>query len=95
MQDLCKTSAADWPSSKARPSMSTCWPAFPPTVAISPLVNSLKGGYSHRLRQEFPNWGRHYWPTRRPWSRPYFAGPADDAPITIPRRTSNKRTTPA
>jgi REP element-mobilizing transposase RayT len=28
----------------------------PPTVALSRLVNSLKGGSSRRLRQEFPTW---------------------------------------
>lgn len=29
---------------------------FPPTVAVSRLINSLKGVSSRRLRQEFPNW---------------------------------------
>jgi len=34
---------------------------FPPTVAISRLVNSLKGVSSRRLRQEFPDLRQHYW----------------------------------
>ena len=29
---------------------------FPPTVALSRLVNSLQGVSSRRLRQEFPTW---------------------------------------
>lgn len=34
---------------------------FPPKVAASRLVNSLKGVSSRRLRQEFPDLVRHYW----------------------------------
>jgi putative transposase len=40
---------------------------FPPTVALSRLVNSLKGVSSRRLRQEFPDLARHYWRARRLW----------------------------
>jgi putative transposase len=47
---------------------------LPPTVALSRLVNSLKGVSSRRLRQEFPDLARHYWRTRRLWSGSYFAG---------------------
>lgn len=32
---------------------------FPPAVALSRLVNSLKGGSSRRLRQESPDLARH------------------------------------
>jgi REP-associated tyrosine transposase len=40
----------------------------PPTVALSRLVNSLKGVCSRRLRQEFPDLTRHYRQTKRLWS---------------------------
>lgn len=33
---------------------------FPPTVAISRLVNSLKGVSSRRLRQDFPDLRQHH-----------------------------------
>jgi putative transposase len=33
--------------------------SFPPTVAVSRLVNSLKGVSSRRMRQEFPELARH------------------------------------
>lgn len=48
--------------------------AFPPKVAVSGLVNFLKGVSSRRLRQEFPDLVRHYWRAQRLWSGSYFAG---------------------
>ena len=59
---------------------------FPPTVALSRLVNSLKGVSSRRLRQEFPDLRRHYWRANRLWSGSYFAGSAGGAPITVLRQ---------
>lgn len=56
---------------------------FPPTVAVSRLVNSLKGVSSRRLRQEFPELARHYWRARRLWSGSYFAGSLGGAPISV------------
>lgn len=38
---------------------------FPPQVAVSRLVDSLKGVSSRRLRQEFPDLVRHYWQAQR------------------------------
>jgi len=58
---------------------------FPPKVALSRLVNSLKGVSSRRLRQEFPDLRRHYWRANGLWSGSYFAGSAGGAPITVPR----------
>ncbi|MFC7266907.1 IS200/IS605 family transposase, partial [Streptomyces lutosisoli] len=47
---------------------------FPPKVAVTKLVNSLKGVSSRRLRQEFPDLVRHYWRANKIWSGSYFAG---------------------
>jgi putative transposase len=58
---------------------------FPPTVALSRLVNSLKGVSSRRLRQEFPDLARHYWRARRLWSGSYFAGSVGGAPLNVLR----------
>ncbi|MEV0280565.1 IS200/IS605 family transposase [Streptomyces sp. NPDC050610] len=55
---------------------------FPPKVAVSKLVNSLKGVSSRRLRQEFPDPVRHYWRANKLWSGSYFAGSADGAPLS-------------
>jgi len=59
---------------------------FPPKVALSKLVNSLKGVSSRRMRQEFPDLARHYWRANRLWSASYFAGPAGGAPISVLRQ---------
>jgi putative transposase len=59
---------------------------FPPKVAISKLVNSLKGVSSRRLRQEFPDLVRHYWHAQRLWSGSYSAGSVGVAPLSIVRQ---------
>ena len=56
---------------------------FPPTVALSRLVNSRKGVSSRRLRQEFPDLARHSWRGRRLWSGSYFAGSVGGAPVSV------------
>jgi putative transposase len=59
---------------------------FPPTIAVSRLVNSLKGVSSRRLRQEFPDLRRHYWRAKRLWSGSYFAGSVGGPPISVLRQ---------
>jgi putative transposase len=56
---------------------------FPPKVAVSKLVNSLKGVSSRRLRQEFPDLVRHYYRANRLWSGSYFAGSVGGAPLPV------------
>jgi putative transposase len=68
---------------------------FPPTVAISRLVSSLKGLFSGRLRQEFPELRSHYWRARRLWSGSYFAASAGGAPITGLRQHIEQQERPA
>src|SRR5512132_106767 len=67
---------------------------FPPTVARSRLVNSLKGVSSRRLRQEFPDLARHYWRARRLWSGSYLAGSVGGAPLNVLRPTSSSSADP-
>ncbi|MDQ0990827.1 putative transposase [Streptomyces sp. V3I7] len=56
---------------------------YPPKVALSRLVGSLKGVSARRLRQEFPDhirtylWGDHF------WSPSYFAASAQGAPLEV------------
>lgn len=59
---------------------------FPPKVAVSKLVNSLKGVSSRRLRQEFPELQKHYWRAKRLWNGSYFAGSVGGAPLAILRQ---------
>jgi putative transposase len=56
---------------------------FPLKVAVTKLVNSLKGVSSRRLRQEFPVLARHYWRANKLWSGSYFAGTVGGAPLSV------------
>ncbi|MGS2589611.1 IS200/IS605 family transposase [Streptomyces hebeiensis] len=67
---------------------------FPPKVALSKLVNSLKGVSSRRLRQEYPELVRHYWRAQRLWSGSYFAGSADGPPLSIVKQYIEQQNQP-
>jgi putative transposase len=59
---------------------------YPPKVALSSLVNSLKGVSSRMMRKEFGDF--HPWLKRRGvlWSPSYFAASCGGAPISILRQ---------
>jgi len=67
---------------------------FPPKVALSKLVISLKGVSSRRLRQEYPELVRHYWRAQRLWSGSYFAGSVGGAPLSIVRQYIEQQNRP-
>ncbi|WP_020545878.1 IS200/IS605 family transposase, partial [Nonomuraea coxensis] len=67
---------------------------FPPKVALSKLVNSLKGVSSRRMRQEFPELARHYYRASKLWSGSYFAGSVDGAPISVLRQYVEQQNRP-
>ncbi|MEO3886830.1 IS200/IS605 family transposase [Nonomuraea sp. B5E05] len=68
---------------------------FPPKVALSKLVNSLKGVSSRRMRQEFPELARHYYRASKLWSGSYFAGSVDGAPISVLNQYIEQHNRPA
>jgi len=68
---------------------------FPPKVALSRLVNSLKGVSSRRMRQEFPALARDYWRANRLWSGSYFAGSVGGAPTSVLRQYIEQQNRPA
>ena len=68
---------------------------FPPKVAVSRLVNSLKGVSSWRVRQELPDLGRHYWREKRLWSGSFFARSGGAAPISVPRQYIEQQDRPS
>jgi putative transposase len=57
---------------------------FPPKVALSKLVNSLKGASSRLLRKEMPVVARYYWKGVL-WSPSYFAASCGGAPLDVVR----------
>lgn len=59
---------------------------YPPKVAVSKLVNSLKGVSSHLIRKKnFPSIRKKLWGDAL-WSPSYFASSCGGAPIAIIRQ---------
>jgi putative transposase len=67
---------------------------FPPKVALSTLVNSLKGLSSRRMRQEFPGLARHYYRANKLWSGSYFAASVGGAAISGLRQYIDQQNCP-
>jgi putative transposase len=65
----------------------------PPKVAVSNLVNSLKGVSSRLLRKERPDIQKRYWKGAL-WSPSYFAATCGGAPISIVRQYIEQQQTP-
>lgn len=66
---------------------------YPPKVAVSHLVNSLKGVSSRLLRKERPDVRDRYWKGVL-WSPSYFAASCGGAPIAIVRQYIEQQQTP-
>ena len=66
---------------------------YPPKVAISALVNSLKGASSRRLRNDRPDIANRYWKNTL-WSPSYFAASCGGAPIGIVKQYIEQQQTP-
>jgi len=66
---------------------------YPPKVAISKLVNSLKGVSSRMLKRLHPELGKQYWKGAL-WSPSYFSGSCGGAPISIIREYIEKQSRP-
>lgn len=67
---------------------------YPPKVAISKLVNSLKGVSSHLIRKKnHPTIREKLW-GKALWSPSYFSGSCGGAPIAIIRQYIEQQQTP-
>lgn len=66
---------------------------YPPKVAVSGLVNSLKGVSSRLLRKQRPDLCGRYWKGVL-WSPSYFASSCGGAPITVVRQYIEQQRTP-
>jgi putative transposase len=68
---------------------------YPPKVAVSKLVNSLKGVSSHLIRKKnYPSIRKKLWGEAL-WSPSYFAGSCGGAPISIIRQYIEQQQTPS
>jgi putative transposase len=66
---------------------------YPPKVAVSNLVNSLKGVSSRMWRQERPDLAARYWRGVL-WSPSYFAASCGGAPSNILKGYIQRQKTP-
>ncbi|MFC3333033.1 IS200/IS605 family transposase [Paenalcaligenes hominis] len=68
---------------------------YPPKVAVSALVNSLKGVSSRMIREKtYPSIHNKLWGGAL-WSPSYFAGSCGGAPIEIVRQYIKQQQTPS
>lgn len=58
---------------------------YPPKVALSKLVNSLKGVSSRKIKRHHPEIANRYFKGAL-WSASYFAGSCGGAPIEIVKK---------
>lgn len=67
---------------------------YPPKVAVSALVNSLKGASSRVLRKERPDLAKRFYHKGVLWSPSYFAASCGGAPISIIKQYIEQQATP-
>lgn len=68
---------------------------YPPRIALSVLINSLKGVSSRKLRQRFSVFQKEYWGEEVAlWSRSYFVASVGGAPIEILKQYIEQQNTP-
>lgn len=68
---------------------------YPPRIALSVLVNTLKGISSRKLREKFSVFHEKYWGNSALWSRSYFVASVGGAPIEILKQYIQQQKTPA
>ena len=67
---------------------------YPPKVAVSSLVNSLKGVTSRMLRKQFPDLEAAYYKGQL-WSPSYFAASCGGAPLEKIKEYVRQQDTPS
>lgn len=68
---------------------------YPPKLAVSNLVNSLKGVSSRLLRHGRPDIAQRYYYKGALWTPSYFASSCGGAPISIIRQYIEQQQTPS
>ena len=68
---------------------------YPPKLAVSNLVNSLKGVSNRLLRRDRPDIAQRYYYKGVLWTPSYFASSCGGAPISIIRQYIEQQQTPS
>ena len=90
---VCKEFEADLQEFKGEESHVHLMVTYPPKLAISVLVNSLKGVSSRLLRQEFEILRSKLW-KKALWSPSYFAGSCGGVPLDVVIKYIENQNTP-
>jgi putative transposase len=85
MRSVCEDFAADLAEFNGETDHVHLLVNYPPKVAVSVLVNSLKGVSSRMLRKEFTGQMNRAIMHGHLWSPSYFAGSVGGAPISVLR----------
>ncbi|MFB9084696.1 transposase [Erwinia tracheiphila] len=72
-----------------------CWSTTRQKLAVSSLVNSLKGVSSRLLRRDRPDIAALYYYKGVLWTPSYFASSCGGAPISIIRQYIEQQQTPS
>ena len=68
---------------------------YPPRIALSVLINSLKGVSSRKLRQKFKVFQKEYWGEDVAlWSRSYFVASVGGATLDVLKEYIEQQSTP-
>lgn len=67
---------------------------YPPKIALSRLVNSLKGASSRRMKQMYPELAAPAYQHDALWSLSYFAGSVGGAPLSVVKAYIEQQTRP-
>ena len=86
MRDVCADFEADLVEFNGEDDHVHLLVHYPPKVAISKLVNSLKGVSARLLRKEFPGHMNRHIMHGHLWSPSYFAASCGGAPLEIIRQ---------
>jgi len=78
-----RTPARNSASSTAKPGHVHLLVHYPPKIALSRLISSLKGVSARRLHQEFPGHTRKYPQGEHSWSPSYLAASCGGAPLAV------------
>jgi putative transposase len=86
MRKVCEDFEAELKEFNGEPDHVHLLVHYPPKVAVSKLVNSLKGVSARRIRQEFTGRINHALTHGHLWSPSYFSASCGGAPLAIVRQ---------
>lgn len=86
MRDVCTDFESELAEFNGEPDHVHLLVNFPPKVAVSKLVNSLKGVSARRLRHKFTGRVNRFSMNGHLWSPSYFAASCGGAPLSIVRQ---------